>query len=1050
MNHRFPISLLGACCALAFVHIPALHAANPAVAGTAQQTGTVTGRVQNVVTGQYLNKARVSIKGTDLTAFTDAFGIYQLVNVRTGPVVLEVFYTDLDLQQIPLDVPAGGTIEQNVALTSKTRYGQDQAVVALDAFVISADKETDAQAIATNEQRFAPNIKNVMSTDSLGDTLGSSVGEFLKFIPGLTAEFDNADIAGISVRGIGGGMTSITTDGAPASNVWVSPTRSVDLRSMALNDISRIEVTKVPTPSTPADSLGGSVNMVGKSAFERSGALLRYGINLVGNGDRANLTLKKTPHSYLDRNTYKLLPGFNFDYTLPLGKNFGIVVSGMTNNIYNEQHFTRNAWASTGTGIPSSVSRPYLQSYLVLDGPRNITRNTLGLKADWRVTPHSVLSLGGQLNRATTEIGTLQVTFNAGATGTPTPATGSGFSYSDNFTIGATGRASITNNGTNQLINQETTAGNLNYRFDDGKWRIEAGVSTSFSLTKRRYEDAGIFYQMISTNRNPIRISFLDIVSDRPGKILVFDNANQPVDYSNIDNYRGTTTNDAQGKNWSNYDSGNLSVRRRLDFFPFPSSVQLGGSRRIQTVDLKPNSRNWTFNGPDGNPLASLTPYLMQVYKNQDSDFGFKNIPWLSPSRSWSAFQANPLLFVKTLAQQVAEENYRITNSEHVQETVSALYLQGEASFFKSRLKVLTGVRYEKTLDEGQGSLYDPTAVFVRNANGTFAKNAAGQQIRKPEAGLAGSMEDLRVTRQERAATANRTYDGFYPSLHLTYDIRENFLARAAYARTYGRPNFTDVIPRTTISERDLNEEQLNDPTIIKGTLTVRNTSLRPWTADNFDLSLEYYTQQGGLFSASVFVKEIKNFFGDAVRFATLADLEEVGLEPEYVGWNLSTKFNSGDARITGGEFNLRHSLRGLGRWGAYFTLFANATKLNLAGNRQASFTSFIPKSGNWGASFSRKQITVTTRWNYRGLDRRGAQLAFGPDGYEYYKARTTLDMYLAYQLTRRLSLAGSINNLLNEPQTLLRYGSSTPDYAKQYQRAHYGVQFGLGLKGTY
>ena len=38
------------------------------------------------------------------------------------------------------------------------------------------------------------------------------------------------------------------------------------------NNISRIEVTKVPTPSTPADSLAGSVNMVPRSAFERARA----------------------------------------------------------------------------------------------------------------------------------------------------------------------------------------------------------------------------------------------------------------------------------------------------------------------------------------------------------------------------------------------------------------------------------------------------------------------------------------------------------------------------------------------------------------------------------------------------------------------------------------------------------------------------------------------------------------------------------------------------------------------------------------------------------
>mgnify|MGYP003377844782 CR=1 FL=1 len=89
----------------------------------------------------------------------------------------------------------------------------------------------------------------------------------------------------------------------------------------------------------------------------------------------------------------------------------------------------------------------------------------------------------------------------------------------------------------------------------------------------------------------------------------------------------------------------------------------------------------------------------------------------------------------------------------------------------------------------------------VRNADGTFARNAQGQRIRRPDAGTVGSIEELRLTRQERAFRASRSYDGFYPSVHLTYNVTENFQARAAHALTYGRPAFTQVIPNATISE---------------------------------------------------------------------------------------------------------------------------------------------------------------------------------------------------------------------------------------------------------
>ena len=38
---------------------------------SAQATGSISGRVQNVATGQYLKNARVSVKGSSNTVFTD-------------------------------------------------------------------------------------------------------------------------------------------------------------------------------------------------------------------------------------------------------------------------------------------------------------------------------------------------------------------------------------------------------------------------------------------------------------------------------------------------------------------------------------------------------------------------------------------------------------------------------------------------------------------------------------------------------------------------------------------------------------------------------------------------------------------------------------------------------------------------------------------------------------------------------------------------------------------------------------------------------------------
>ncbi|MBL9209996.1 MAG: TonB-dependent receptor [Opitutaceae bacterium] len=1020
-------------------------AAAPAADNTAA-TGSITGRVQNVVTGQYLARARVAVKGTDMVTFTDDFGTYRLADVRSGQVVLEVFYTDLDAQEVTVEVPAGRLAERDVALTSVARYGQTGSVVKLDPFKVASNKETDAQAIATNEQRFAPNIKNVIATDAFGEVFGSSAGDFLKFLPGLAADYDNAEVSTISVRGMGGDKTSIMFDGAPiVTGSNVGPSRAVEMRTQALNNVTRIDVTKVPTPATPADTLAGSINMVSKNAFERSRAELRYGVSLSATNN--TLRFDKTPTSYKDEEVYKIKPGFDFDYTLPIGKNFGLVLTGVYAQKFNEQNISRKTWNNAGTGTGASVANPFLQQFLIQDSPRYTNRAIYSVKADWRVTPNSVLTLGSRYGRnVRASTGHTTMTPSAGTIAAPLPANGTPFSYGPDFTVGATGRGALTVTGGWQYSVDYTSGTNLGYRFDDGKWRLEAAANYSQSETLLPSTSRGHFNNVTAVNRNPVRVTFRNIGESRPGTIEAFDNANAVVDWLNPANYRISAATHDDRRHVLSSKYGNLDLQRRLDVFPFPFSVQGGGQHRIQNVDARRESATYTYTGAN----TAVEPYLYTVYRNQDLFDGFRDPIGINPGKAWQANQANPTLFTMTPAQIVAAENFRLNASQFAEETVSAGYLQADARLLKGRLHVLTGVRFERTEVTGQGMLFDPNAVFVRNADGTFARNAQGARIRRPEAGAAGSLEETRLTRKERAYTAERDYDGFFPSLHLTYNIRENFQARLAWARTYGRPNFPDIIPSATIQEADLTTGELNDPSIARGNITVTNTGLKPWTADNYDLSLEYYSQQGGVISAGVFLKEIRDFFGDAVKIATAADLAALDLDPRYVGWNLSTKFNSGNARIHGFEFNVRQPLRPLGEWGRFFTVFANATKLQLSGNPNASFTSFVPETANWGIQFNWKRLTVMPRWNYRGLNKLLPQPAWGPDGYQYIKERLILDVSLAYQLSARFSLVGSITNLTNDELTQMHYGSATPGYARRSLNGEYGSSISIGIKGRY
>ena len=1032
-----------ACCALA---LPILALA-PLARSQGTPTGSISGRVQNEATGQYLHNARIAVRGTATTVQTDEFGSFRLAGVPTGSVTLDAFYSGLDPVQVTVAVAAGQNVERDINLTNRAAYGAQSGtgVVKLDAFVASASKLTEGEALATNEQRFAKNIKNVVATDAFGDVTEGNVAEFMKFLPGVTIEYSDASPNAIAVRGFDPNLTAVSADGAQLANASGSAAnRAFLFTQVSINNVSRIEVTKVPTPANPADGISGTVNMVSKSAFERSRMQFNYRVFVSASSD--GMQLKNQPFPF-DSYEPRVNPGFDFDLTLPITKNFGIVFTGLSSRQWNEQNISTMTWNATAAGTGASPSRPFLQTHAIVDAPKWYTRDSTSLKADWRITRNSVLSLSGQATYYRDKNGNITRTATAGTNATPSVADGTPLSYDGEKTIGATGRGGVTFSGNFLHIDGRTLATSTRYRYDDGTWRFDTGANISTSKTWRRYEQKGSFQSLTTALINPVRVTFEGITAVRPTTTRAFDNTNREVDLYDINNYRlNTATQTDYRDHREDLFGGDFNLRRGLSLLDLPGAIQIGGLYRAQDRDRRSYNRAYTYTPANGN--LSPAPFVGQIYKNRPNYFGFDNIPWLSNNRAVDAWRQNPAIFTQTPAQIVAQEQSRIIGSEQILETVTGLYTQAEARFFQNRLTLLTGVRYEKTHDKGVGPVNEPAAVWQRTSTGAFLRNAAGQRIRKPEAGAVGSMEELLLTRKERANSANRAYDGYYPSAHLTYNATEKLLFRAAYAKTYGRPDFANIVPNATITENDVPETA--DPTVLRGTISVRNTGLKPWIAQNYDLSAEYYTDNGGLITAGVFRKDIANFFGTLQTTATAEILDEFGLDPRYVGWFIDTTINSGDARVSGVEFNVRQSLAPLGQFGRFFSVFANATKLKLEGSRSAAFTRFVPTSANWGVTFTKKPFTVMANWHHRGEQDRGASTGQGPDAKLYQDARTTLDLSLSYQAHRRATIFASGRNVTNVWFNNSRYQADTPVYARRSSTNSYGAQWAFGVKGTF
>ena len=1045
-----PLAVFGACLALAFAPVPFATAAE-----APPLTGVIAGRVLNASNGQYLKNARIAIEGSSLTVLTNDYGEYQIAGVPAGAAKLRVSYPGLPAQQLTVTTAGGQTVRQDVELTAEGRSGGEPVV--MDAFTVAARKETDGKTIAINEQRYAVDIKNVVAADEYGDVTEGNVGEFLKYIPGVLVDYNAAAARTVSVRGLPPSTTPVSTDGnRMASAASGSASRTFEFEQVSINNTSRVEVSKSATPDRPADTLGGSINMISKSAFERARALFSYRTFL-----SVNDTAVKLGESAMGPEPHKerlIKPGFDFTYINPVNKNFGFVITGLVSNNYNPQTLSASNWYPTAgslpTGTPATVTAdtPYMGAYRFQTSPQETKRWSIGLTADWRITPSDVISVSGQYNSFDNHFYIVNYSFDAAALG------GRVDTYGPTFTNGAPNLGSVYTAGTYRHKIGATWQPNIKYRHTGQTWTIDAGGYYSHSDNRYLDVDDGTF-NSVAAGMNRVTVKFSDIkTADRPGTITVLQNG-VPVDPFNLSNMLITITpwslnaSGWQGQVGSNQSWGadlmrgaHANFKRDLGI-RLPVTVKFGTDYRQNVRDIRVSGPVWRYLGPDGiynNQLPAgdeaAAPFLNATYSATTPPYGWSKVQWPDPRKMYTYFKAHPEQFQEQFTGNYGTILRAVNGSQYISESVTSGYLRADLRLLRNRLLLVGGVRYERTKDYGEGPFRDPNAIYQRDASGKLIRDANGRTILLTTDVIA----QTRLQYFDRGAQVGNAYGSYYPSANATFNITDNFLARASYARTVGRPDFSNIIPLITVP--DLSSTSL--------TITANNTALKPWQANNYDLSLEYYFKQGGVVSVGAFRKDFANFFGAVIMPATPALLEKYDLDPTlFQGYSISTKTNIGNAQVTGMEFNYSQQLTLLPNWARGVSVFANATSLHLSGPTTADFNAFVPRNANWGISLNRPRYTLMLKWIYRADQRLAARAASGgtpPGTYQWLLGTLKLDVNAEVRLRRGLALFANARNITDEQYVLAYHNETTPTYARENSTQGFGVQYAIGLKGDF
>lgn len=989
---------------------------------------TLAGRVFDESTGNYLRNARITVAGSNQVTFTDAFGAFVLGGLSAGEHQVRAFYTGYPVKETTVTAQAGERIE--IAFTFGKTAGDDS--VKLSEFTVATSRFMSAEATAINEQRFAQNVKTVVAAGAFGENSDGNLGEFVKFIPGVTLGFTGGQASTISIGGLPPESTPITIDGNRIASA-AGETRAIQLDQISLNNMAQVEVERSQNADSPADAIGGSVNLVAKSAFERKKASYTAKAYMVFR-DKA-----------LSDKTYSLSPSFELSALVPVTARFGFAVSGTSSLQDSAQYISNQAWvpntlqptANLPAGTPS---QPYLGRYQYGDSPKSVTRQSGAFSVDLRLSDYDVITFSqqyGYFNEALNGVPRDQVIVN--------PVRVAGFGT--NFVQGADGAGTLQLAYSTRAVQGTTSMPSFRWRHTGPIWKIEANAAYSRSSYHDKSIGKGYFGPLNAYVRN-VTVRFDDLGYLRPGKITVSDAQGKNVDPSDLNNYLLENGGSAEVDRVDLVRSASVFAQREFDVVT-PFRVKMGADVRSQNRDVIPLNTNFTFVGADGIQRTaddSVAQWIDLTYLNREEPWGLPKRPGFSSTAVYNTFKAHPEYFRVTESDAVNAHRANVTGSKNLTEDILAGYVRVDfKDLVGGKLWVTAGVRYEKTNVHGGGPLINPNLTYQRDSAGNIVRGPNGPIVIAPLSSLAGTQ----LAYVARGVRTQRSYDDFFPSVNMSYFFLPHLVGRLGYSRAIARPNFNHILPSISIPD---------ETSLSARTITLTNPNLNPWMADSYSAALEYYFGEAapGVVSARAYRRDIQDFWGAVTSPVTSEFLAIYGLDPSVYGsdqgYVVSTRENTGAARVSGLELDFRQKLSFIPILGENLSMFANITLQHLEGATTADFTSFVQKTINYGVTYGTQRFTGRIAVNERGRERRELFSATGVEAgtYNYMAPRTTVDVSVEYQFLRRMTAYASVRNLFNEPEDRQRYGPSTPAYARLQIRTDYRPLCVLGVKATF
>src|ERR1700737_28991 len=207
--------------------------------GKGSISGTVTDSSHAVLPG-----ARIEIDPAARKAVTDGQGQFRISELPAGTYKVSISYVGFIPEVQSVTVSAGQVVTVDAAL--KVSSVSDEVIVSGD--------RLHGEAEAVNIQRTAENIVQVLPSQVIMSLPNTNIADAVGRLPSVTLERDEGEGKYVQIRGTEPRLSNTTIDGinVPSPESFV-----------------RIEVSKTLSANQDADAIGGSVNLVTRSATDR-------------------------------------------------------------------------------------------------------------------------------------------------------------------------------------------------------------------------------------------------------------------------------------------------------------------------------------------------------------------------------------------------------------------------------------------------------------------------------------------------------------------------------------------------------------------------------------------------------------------------------------------------------------------------------------------------------------------------------------------------------------------------------------------------------------